>query len=1248
MSYLSKNPNFDKPFDVMISYRSEQYSALGEALHNHLETQYHLSVFLDANSHVEGSKFAEHWPTALRREVDETFAPGYGPTVVVLATPPGAKEERILAGSTERDWVAEEILLAMRPEGGVTTIPIVVLPFGSSGIEFLRKCLQSRAPKGYDLEQFHLRREPYDPHLAEDPGAITEVQWRRICAPILQNVRAVLRRRLDDQRTKSRDWATRILAQRLSGNEVDKAIQGQRDRSEASDAIAKIAETNDALGAVIITGPGGVGKTALVAQCLLDMTNKFPNSFFPIVLTSFVQKTIYADLREKLGLRWVDPDAPFSLNDAGFDNFSGQICFVTDGLEQADDPAETARALENLRGQGKLIATTRPEVWADSRRMLSVSDDDIYKLGDLDEGSVAEVLKLGTKLQRLQFLRRIVFTDIAFYVRNGRSNWQSQSDLLRVFTELAVDTSDGEQNRDEIKRERYQLLADLATAQLHEGRFAIDEKRLISADERRREHVNWLSSTGKIAVSDGVRIRLRHDVVDSYNIARLVRGDEGGVLLQSALDLLTRGFGQIIGEGIVQTAVDSAEGSASLCEATLDSYFDEFLRLVENKRFADLQIAGWNCQYVLIAKLEYFWTRIDKVLSGNFVVRDANHAKGRAITTLRSGEITQEALSSVASLLSACRPGTVDDSDGTLFDHLIAQLSRARWRGRLIEALPRFRNHVRAYQTFKSIASEPNFIRKDITLARYFARAAVEFCELDITRIQEVLELLGELYTVIKSEEKQSSILLLRSIYNARVEVNRLINKTMVDENYTVEEIELGLSNVDLENNTQYSDWKDVESYLSVARREQGKKNEADRARIILSIGRTLWHEMTRCHASAVRELAIIDHPFARGLLLHLLTFEQFEVTETQLIRALELQAQRLQGNLEAYARFSEAFLRSCAARYELVGAERTTDLANLAAGFLVNKDVIATSGYVGRLLPPDAHVILVDQAPIAIPEWLSNSEREAEVGAELEEKLSFAGLSPDGFRILADRSSWAIPRRVHKALLERRCFFRHIAPLYPGTETMRPTDAEVGSKPRWQYTYAEEFAAHLEGAVRAYAAFEGGSSTRLPGIASLHVIALTRDGYALEAKRTSRATYCPGVWACSFEEQFKGDDEAGDDLVMACLQRGLEEEFGLKIPLHRENLRGFCLGTEWDIQNTALLVMVEIPITREEFLSRTRDAFTDEEIEEKRLTKTEHLFASLVCDPVGFWRASRESNSHPTNVARLVMANRNTRYANG
>src|SRR5262249_32985959 len=139
------------------------------------------------------------------------------------------------------------------------------------------------------------------------------------------------------------------------------------------------------------------------------------------------------------------------------------------------------------------------------------------------------------------------------------------------------------------------------------------------------------------------------------------------------------GFGQIMFEGVVQASYDRREMEL------VREFFLEFLRLVDNKDQPDtaLKAAGWNSGYVISARLTIFADLIKQSLIGDFLGKGAPASKTDRLSGTEG--LTQNAMSSVASMLGGQRPLSVADPDGRLLSALAGHIHdpRVELKGRL-------------------------------------------------------------------------------------------------------------------------------------------------------------------------------------------------------------------------------------------------------------------------------------------------------------------------------------------------------------------------------------------------------------------------------------------------------------------------------------------------------------------------------------------------------------------------------------
>lgn len=106
-----------------------------------------------------------------------------------------------------------------------------------------------------------------------------------------------------------------------------------------------------------------------------------------------------------------------------------------------------------------------------------------------------------------------------------------------------------------------------------------------------------------------------------------------------------------------------------------------------------------------------------------------------------------------------------------------------------------------------------------------------------------------------------------------------------------------------------------------------------------------------------------------------------------------------------------------------------------------------------------------------------------------------------------------------------------------------------------------------------------------------MHAIICTADDRVLITKRSRKASYYPGAWSCSLEEQITPEDLRGkESVVLLWARRMLDEELGLEpSELNPDNLRVMSVFLESDIMNVSLCTHISLNLDSKELDLRLR-----------------------------------------------------------
>ena len=1235
-------------YQAMLSYRRTD-KKFAEALRVELKKVYDIDCFRDVDDEVPGYDWQNCWLQQLHSEL-HPLAPGLGPTVIVLAT------DAMLDLKPDGVVVQENWEALTNPE---RENPFVVLQFGTRGWPRLKALLQEKAHSERvpdvvnKLDRFH-RPDPFDVSLLRPD--LTDQEWNQVCKPIVRNVRSYFLNILKKERSDTKDWAEAISKRPLVIDE----FSSQRSRIQLHGDISDLALTREKK-AVIAVGAGGLGKTTQVALSLHKLlAGSEELRFYPIVLSSDDVNHLDVTLRDRFRLTWLNSDrTTVSLADEGLHEFADSLCFITDSLERADNVEKTARQLERLRGVAKLIVTSRPEAWSTAKASLLVDQSDVVELDEISDIDVQTVLDISKpeEVRDRPYLRNPVFLDIAIYLnRAGAVKFEglklpTETRLLDEFKAFNIKPGAGHPpaDADELRWDYEKFLESLARKQLELDRFDVPLKDL--KNEGHALAINHLGQ-GKFVIIDGMRIRLRHDLIDSHNIADLLPEEPDllprllGTLGSGDKGKLHLGFGQILFEGIAQAAHDRKQPEI------IEAFFLEFLRFVDNKR--SLQAAGWNSGYVITARFPVFVDFIKRALAGGYL----GDVKPQGIRLSDLDNLTQNAMSSVASMLGGQAPLSIEDEDGSLLRSLERHIHTIKLRGRLIEGLAKVdRPPDEVVSLLSGFATIGTFIKEDPGVIRYIARALSDVADGSSDHARLVLAALAGLRGTFAADFGNRLPTVLRVIERAERKVAKIARLPRKRETpLSIEEVIEGLQNVDPvsriagRGELNYSDWVLVQPYL---RKLKDRSDEHES--VILAVARSLWHFHKRCHEQAALTLGRINHSLARGILLHILTFETDDALESVLIDALNNQAKVLRQAAPKRAEyFRRAIIRAAACRRRLVGDQRFADLADLlgtlgdAPATLITESFIELRRFAG--LP---RMVEDPSASLAnMPAWLTAEEEQRDVGEELEAKIAFRsrGREANGNLPFA-RSTWTSPRRLHEALKSRGDFFNQLArrdgrnadgpPILIAEKTGAAGEhhdrvAEYFRPKDWKDRDEPAFAHHVEAIAQRYAIFE--EDQEVPSIATVHAIVLLADGYLVEAQRSSTAEYAPGTWAASFEEQMQRKDAEGGAGIRTCVRRGIEEEFGVTLAEDELEIAAVSLGIEWELINTVALVVVKLTLCSDQFSERSRDGIPDGELDRVAMTPVLQRLESLSQSELGFWIDADPRQTHPTSSARLAL----------
>jgi len=1232
---------FDRTYDVLISYRHRD-SVFAAELARRLREDHGLRVFLDAKAHEPGYDWRTFWTEALRTIPEPELDPGVGPGVLVLAT-------QALLEARDEDVVVQEIGAALGVASATgRTVPIHVLRFDVAGYEELKRRVHRKL--GWDAASNHEVRGLEGLPVGE-PDRLTAQEWARIGVAAARVARVALLRRLEELREEALIWGRRVLEGCLTRVDFGGASGALR---AAGDRIREDARESRRQ-QVALVGAGGFGKSVTLAHLLEQRCGDRLSRLFPVLLAAEEVDHGVQAVRRKLGLGSSDEAEPLSELEAL--SSYGRVVFVTDSLERADSVSRAAASLAQLRDAGGLWITTRPAAWEEANRTLQFDAADVFLAAELDTEYVAKELgKDGKFVRDRPYLQQALYLDLAAYMLGsadvpgaGREKMLSTSTaLLDAFRGWALTVDDSAAEREVLANSVAQLVQRLARRQTERLAFEIERDALLAPDERVDaafdEALEHLIRTRPFLVEDrrpggsSTRsvLRLRHDVIDAHNVVRVAQGTpEERARLIEAQD---RGFGQIVCELLAQVAIDEQDDSV------LRELFGAFLRACDNKApmrpDSPWNARAWAGTYLVQRKLSAFLPWIRSALGGRQLGFVEPAQEGEAISSLEPPQLTREALSSVASAFLGAGALAIPDPDGAWLRLVGAAARNAERKARLIEALARFDDgRDGAVEALNSFARDAELLRRDPGLMAYLATGLRDLARTTSSESSKATAL----ETALRLVEAASALVdqpngidrpTLRGLIESRREIAREAGAPPGDAPpWTTEEIVQGLALHAFERPADLSDWRVFWKYCELLRTHAGAVPGARLEECMLALGRGLWHDANPCRVRALQALAGIDHPSARAFLLHALSTQSNDAVEEAALNGVCRQRAKLDERPPSRAAFDAALALAACRRAERFGGSRMEQIGEL----------LGARGIPG---PADAARLLVSHGALELRRWphtvrlapregtppefagaerLVQRIRPPDPGADQEEKIRFLLPEPGADSSLFHApSSWRWARPFHCAA------FTAVQPV------AHQPRSHFRGKPEEAGAYDRALERHVEGIALVHGGLEAllSGAELLPGLGVVHALIVTADGQVVETRRALDADYYPGAWSVSFEEQIQGEDLQDENPILACLRRGIREEFGLEVARDQVEARLVSLFLEWPILNLGAAVVATTTVAGEHWMSTPGDG----ELADRRVVPIQHRIASLGGTPWGGVHLGGEDDWHPTSALRVAL----------
>jgi hypothetical protein len=881
---------------------------------------------------------------------------------------------------------------------------------------------------------------------------------------------------------------------------------------------------------------------------------------------------------------------------------SGQhLLFIIDALDRTTGTISTEEIttiLRKLADASCLLVTCRTEFWEQFSR-IGIEEARLQPLG---QDIVRGVLSQNTRLTQ----GHLAVLKIPFYLDAALTVGQSYIELPVTETELLQALWNIYRQRPGSAMPQWPsfepLLTGLAKLQLDEMSYEVRRSALVA----NLEMVRGAEATARLE-DDGILmrrtagnedfVRLRHDLLDCYNMARLIiHGPEAPQRRAILYERAAEGVGWPLLSMLVQVAHDRSN------TVILHELFDEILRVNDRKRWDDRWMARcWAATYFMRDKITILLPLILECLDGERVpsLQDATTPGGSRLGP--QARVTQEAASSLASAISALSDWR-EGNPSRAIPVLRRGLDRWHLRKRFIEALATYKDPA-------ALAALISFTSNQLRPGG------------DLGVLSEAAEALGRLGEALGADDRQACLELLdeiiahpgldlrarRSAIESRNHLTSSRHQVIpeADEN----EIITYLNPID-EERQSYSDWRVVQHYADLAYRRiaAGYLSRP----LLDALLRALTHDHTFARIPVAHCLGQIDDPAARTALLQELAGSSVPADVQQAcVEAFDAQIRGAAGPaLRALRRWMALDASSQARRSSGPVARVLADLASTSGGAEEN---LVTLGAFEILHPASASgqpafsIEFSSAGAVSVPGWIRDlvePDDLARAGEGRERKFHLVSVSspmPAELHATIAETTWEEGASFHSAMSRQGASLRQIADRI--------------------------LSAWLKGTVD------------LPGILSVHCIVLTRDQKVVATRRASGSFYSANLWSVSFEEQVTSSDfETSDrDAVIAAAKRGFSEELGLSAEGCRVHVVSSIL--ELPILSPALVAIIETDETSEGFKHAWEAAGNSYDAEIAEFNFVDATAVSLQSE-------IRRADLHPTSAIRMQMLSR--RLAHG
>lgn len=971
---------------------------------------------------------------------------------------------------------------------------------------------------------------------------------------------SLVRPNLDDyfQRLagEARGWADRTLADLGEWLIPEDSASMRACRDLLSAAHAPEGDPARAKLVYAVVAAGGEGKSVLLARAIRAAEER-ASKVLPILVP---MPALIHGGPDALA-RWLGAESSSTIDEVLRQHrLAGRhLLFIIDALEQfrldraSPERSNLIPSLKQLAANSAVLVTCRTEAWNVTFSGILSQASTIDIQGQARSGFLRSHPELDSLDSRSPFLFSNALV-IDFWLRqrviHARPPESRQDLLIAMLAETRGPYTLGTTAGPDLQRS--QVLTALARIQLRLHTFlasAAEFKRdcdaLASpplpgsqrADDRR-------ALAGILAERADDQVRLRHDILDASNCAQeLLRRGRDGILdwlagIETSDDL------QIATALFWLTSDDAAHGRVSRRDV-----FDGLLRLLDLKSLKESDPPSvwraWLVTWVLEGLV-----RDPDTLGITEYALDMMEGEARRASYPSNGPPTLsapgfdysssrdnagwtvEALSTVASIWKMF-PLDRAPNPVRAVPILERLLSRTSRRGRIVEALGK-------YQTDKSIA------------------ALVDVCNAEAAQDPELLTYISRALRPLSGDSSMIREALARVTTSppAPFAAKRMADLSQPAEGpwkdeELVQVLRIGGRDVD-----ESSDWHSVYEAASQVKQFHNQREMSGGVRS--GLADCMYHAHSRAAASAVGALASFHDDAAIVALLERAIRNTLQL-DTLVLSALE---GALAAEINAAGSRLAGVLRACLVTYA-IGIERGhTGSVELLRRLLERNHLdgscfrlsTPTASLVPELTPmlAVAHLEIGegDESPLdlSILEFATSEDRQA-AGENREDKLRIA--HSDGVARLV-RTTWITGRSHHRALNQA-----------PPT----PEDRHLPDIFKLGFALAPSLFV-----------------SRSPGIAVAHVLCLTSDDKLLCAQRPLSASYAPGAWSTSYEEQLMPSDATSDvNPFLAAAMRGFKEEFGLDLARREIQQLEFEAILEHPIMNMAVAICLRLPYSSEQ-----------------------------------------------------------------